>query len=52
MAVKRYRIRAYAELMGFKYKTVWLWVKANKVKHEKSPGGQIVILVEETEDNK
>lgn len=43
----KYKISEYAKLMKVTYRTVWNWIKADKVKIEKTPSGRILIIVEE-----
>lgn len=40
----KYKISEYAKIKRVRYRTVWNWVKAGKVKHERTETGGIVIL--------
>lgn len=40
----RYKISEYAKKHGVNYKTAWEWVKAGKVKYQRTPGGRIWIV--------
>lgn len=43
----RYKASEYAKLKKVKYRTVWNWIKAGKVKYEVTATGHYVILDEE-----
>lgn len=42
----RYKVSEYAKLKNVTYRTVWNWVKSDKVKHELTNTGGIVIIEE------
>lgn len=43
----RYKVSQYAKKNGVCYRTVWNWVNAGKVRHERNSTGGIVIVEEE-----
>jgi predicted site-specific integrase-resolvase len=45
----KYKISAYAKKEKVTYRTVWNWVKENKVKYETTANGHILILENEIE---
>lgn len=40
----RYKISEYAKLKRVQYRTVWNWVKAGKVKSERTETGGVIII--------
>lgn len=46
----RYKISEYAKLKRVQYRTVWNWVKAGKVKSERTETGG-VIIIDDGDDN-